>query len=64
MQESRACMTDLIAVIPCYNAGKRLGPVVARLQSSAVQTILVDDGGTDGAVDAVAQYIADGMPQG
>ena len=41
----------LAAVIPCYNAGPRLRPVVEAALTRAGRVVLVDDGSTDGAAD-------------
>ncbi len=40
-------------IVPCYNAGARVRPVVERLTSLLEQVIVVDDGSTDGAVEAL-----------
>ena len=43
----------LAAVVPCYNAGTRLRPVVERLCGLVQQVIVVDDGSTDGCAETV-----------
>jgi glycosyltransferase involved in cell wall biosynthesis len=49
-------LRDAVAVvIPCYNAGARLAPVVAQCVERVGRVVVVDDGSTDGAVDAVAK---------
>lgn len=40
---------QLAAVVPCYNAGPRVEPVVRRLLELLDHVIVVDDGSTDGA---------------
>lgn len=40
-------------VIPCYNAGSRVAPVVARCTEAVQHVIVVDDGSTDDAVAAL-----------
>ncbi len=37
-------------VVPCYNAGKRVRPVVERLSGALDHVIVVDDGSTDDAL--------------
>jgi len=44
----------LAVVVPCYNPGARLAPVVARLKQHVDTIILVDDGSTDAAATAHA----------
>lgn len=39
----------LAAVVPCYNAGDRVGPVVRSLLAQLEHVVVVDDGSTDGA---------------
>lgn len=47
-------LRDSVAlVIPCYNAGNRLFPVVEAARRLVDNVIVVDDGSTDGAVDSV-----------
>ncbi|HOC71328.1 MAG TPA: glycosyltransferase, partial [Candidatus Hydrogenedentes bacterium] len=41
-------------MIPCYNAGARIAPVVAAARGRAGRVIVVDDGGTDRACDGLA----------
>ncbi len=38
------------AIVPCYNAGDRVAPVVAALLDRVERVIVVDDGSTDGAI--------------
>lgn len=49
--------SSLAVVVPCYNAGGRLLPVLEALAAVAPRLVLVDDGSTDGctsAIDALA----------
>jgi glycosyltransferase involved in cell wall biosynthesis len=39
----------VVAVVPCFNAGERVAPVVAGLREILEHVIVVDDGSTDGA---------------
>ena len=43
----------LVVIIPCYNAGQRLRPVVEKALKYAPAVVVVDDGSTDGAVAGV-----------
>jgi glycosyltransferase involved in cell wall biosynthesis len=45
---------SLAAIIPCYNAGHRVRPVVEQVLGHLEQVLVVDDGSTDGAVEAMA----------
>ncbi|NLV41987.1 MAG: glycosyltransferase family 2 protein [Candidatus Hydrogenedentes bacterium] len=47
-------LPQVAVVIPCYNAGARIAPVVAAARGRAGRVIVVDDGGTDGACDGLA----------
>ncbi|MCC6142344.1 MAG: glycosyltransferase family 2 protein [Candidatus Hydrogenedentes bacterium] len=47
----------IAAVVPCYNAGGRLRPVLEGLSRQLDHTLLIDDGSTDGSADQ-----ADGLP--
>ncbi|HOE66410.1 MAG TPA: glycosyltransferase family 2 protein [Candidatus Hydrogenedentes bacterium] len=48
-ESPRATMRSaLAAVVPCYNAGGRVRPVLERLAAFLDHVIVVDDGGTDG----------------
>ncbi len=44
----------LAGVVPCYNAGPRVRPVIAQAQPYFERLVLVDDGSTDGGVQALA----------
>lgn len=50
-------MTDpgeaFAVVVPCYNAGARVRPVAESLAQRFRRVIIVDDGSTDGAADAL-----------
>ncbi|NIA12469.1 MAG: glycosyltransferase [Nitrospiraceae bacterium] len=45
--------TTLAVVIPCYNAGEKLRPVVEGALCVTEHVVVVDDGSTDGGVDAI-----------
>ncbi len=47
-------MESIGAVIPCYNAGTRLRPVVEGVLAQGVSLIVVDDGCTDDTLDTLA----------
>lgn len=49
---------DVFVVVPCYNAGDRLRGVVARLKDVVDHVILVDDGSTDGAAQALRYEVS------
>lgn len=38
-------------VVPCYNAGDRVLPVLEELAALGLETLVVDDGSTDGCLD-------------
>lgn len=44
---------DVAVVIPCYNAGARVIGVVEHCLKRVEQIVVVDDGSTDGALDAL-----------
>lgn len=50
---------DLVALIPCYNAGHRVRTVVEGVLGQVSRVILVDDGSTDGSVDALSDLPLD-----
>lgn len=43
----------LVALVPCFNAGHRVRPVVEALTALLDHVIVVDDGSTDGAVESL-----------
>ena len=43
-------------VIPCFNAGPRLHPVVTRMAQLVEHVIVVDDGSTDGSASAAGEH--------
>lgn len=51
--ETASSNTALAVVVPCYNAGDKLRPVVEGALRVTPHVVVVDDGSTDGAVDAV-----------
>jgi glycosyltransferase involved in cell wall biosynthesis len=46
---------NLVAVIPCYNAGPRLRPVLDKLGPLGAGVLVVDDGSTDGCADGLGE---------
>ena len=48
-ENDREMRKRLAAVVPCYNAGERVGPVVTGLLAQLDHVVVVDDGSTDGA---------------
>ena len=51
--------TDLVAVVPCYNAGDRVRPVVAGILEKIGRVVVVDDGCTDNSIDTLADLPAE-----
>ncbi|MEK7794942.1 MAG: glycosyltransferase family 2 protein [Candidatus Hydrogenedentota bacterium] len=45
---------SLLVVVPCYNAGQRLRPVMEKALAISPRVLVVDDGSTDGAPSALA----------
>ncbi|MCF6284342.1 MAG: glycosyltransferase family 2 protein, partial [Candidatus Hydrogenedentes bacterium] len=54
---SSDCLTDIAAVVPCYNAGDRVRPVVVGILEKIERVVVVDDGCTDGSIATL-----DGLP--
>lgn len=52
-QEREELCRALAVIVPCYNAGDRVGPVVETLLGMVRHVIVIDDGSTDGAVDGL-----------
>jgi glycosyltransferase involved in cell wall biosynthesis len=46
-------LRGLAVVVPCYNAGHRLRPVIEKLLREVDRVLLVDDGSTDGSAETV-----------
>ncbi|MBX7257211.1 MAG: glycosyltransferase family 2 protein [Candidatus Hydrogenedentes bacterium] len=42
------------AIVPCYNAGERVGPVIEALLRHVNHVVVVDDGSTDGATASLS----------
>ncbi len=47
--------TSVAAVVPCYNAGDRVAPVITGLREFLDHVIVVDDGSTDGAAEPLRE---------
>ncbi len=43
--------TSLCVVVPCYNAGERLRPVVEKVLNQSLRIVVVDDGSTDEGIE-------------
>ena len=43
----------LVCIVPCYNAGARIRPVVEKALPLAEQVLVVDDGSTDGCIQTL-----------
>jgi len=48
-----ALSPDITAIVPCFNAGDRVRPVAEGILRQLPSLIVVDDGSTDGAIDAM-----------
>ncbi len=46
---------DLAVVVPCYNAGDRVRPVVESLLQESSRVYVIDDGSTDGCTEGLAE---------
>lgn len=45
----------LAVIVPCYNAGERVRPVIQSLLQYSTRVLVVDDGSTDGCTDGLAE---------
>lgn len=54
---SEQTLENVAVVVPCYNAGSRVRPVIEGVLQVAKRVIVLDDGCTDGCIDTL-----DGMP--
>ncbi len=52
-------MSRVTVVIPCYDAGHRLGPVVRGARVHGLPVVVVDDGSTDGSGELAKEAGAD-----
>jgi glycosyltransferase involved in cell wall biosynthesis len=50
---SPACCTGLTGVVPCFNAGPRVRPVVEGTVPQVEHLIVVNDGSTDGCIETL-----------
>lgn len=48
-----ALSSEITAIIPCFNAGDRVRPVAEGVLAQLTSLVVVDDGSTDGAVEAL-----------
>jgi glycosyltransferase involved in cell wall biosynthesis len=66
MQQNRKI--NAAVVVPCYNAGNRLRPVIEKLRALPVSVIVIDDGSTDGCAgelpDPAARLVRFGRNRG
>lgn len=46
-------LNQIVFVVPCYNAGDRVMPVLEKLVQQGPRVLVVDDGSTDGCLDGV-----------
>ena len=46
---------SLAVIVPCYNAGARVLPVVQKLATMCERVIVVDDGSTDGGIERLRE---------
>ncbi len=46
-------LAGVVVVIPCFNAGTRLRPVLEKTLGQTSQIVLVDDGSTDGCMEGI-----------
>jgi dolichyl-phosphate beta-glucosyltransferase len=66
--DAKAAVRSLSIVIPAYNEKKRLPPSLERIcdwaadQSRAIDIVLVDDGSTDGTLEAAEAAVAGRLP--
>ncbi len=51
----RDMRAHVAAVVPCFNAGERVAPVIAGLSELLDHVIVVDDGSTDGAAEPLRE---------
>lgn len=49
----------LAVVVPCFNAGDRVRPVIEALMQQTERVVVVDDGSTDGCTDGLSDLGAD-----
>ncbi|MCK5861696.1 MAG: glycosyltransferase family 2 protein [Candidatus Hydrogenedentes bacterium] len=53
--EKKSLLKNVVVVIPCFNAGHRVQGAVESVLAQVEYAIVVDDGSTDGCIDALAE---------
>ncbi|MCX8063966.1 MAG: glycosyltransferase family 2 protein [Candidatus Hydrogenedentes bacterium] len=48
--------SNVVVIIPCYNAGERLKRVIEGVLNYPFDVLVVDDGSTDGCIDTLVGY--------
>ena len=62
METNSSLQNNMAVVVPCYNAGDRVRPVLEKLQGMVGHILVMDDGSTDALVERIhdlsVQYIS------